>query len=48
MDKQLFLKEKDYELVKFKSILQSNQSINDPLINPRTRKNRNKANALDN
>ena len=48
MDKQLFLKEKDYELIKFKSLLQSNQSANDPLINPQKKIKKNKANALNN
>ncbi len=34
MEKKLFLKEKDYEMIKFKSEVKFNQTIHDPLINP--------------
>lgn len=42
MDNKVFLKEKDYEMFKFKSQLKFNQAIHDPLINPnpKTRKNK--------
>lgn len=34
MDKKLFLKEKDYELIRFKSEIKFNQANHDPLLNP--------------
>ena len=45
MDKRVFLKEKDYEMIKFKSQLKFNQTIHDPLINPNPKARKNKPTA---
>ncbi len=48
MEKRLFLKEKDYEMIKFKSEVKFNQAIHDPLINPNTKTRKNKPPAKTN
>lgn len=42
MDKKLFLKEKDYDMIKFKSEVKFNQTLHDPLINPNNKIKTNK------